>query len=328
MKKGHLGRITGGFIMQIGEVIRKYRKERNMTQEEMANRLGVTAPAVNKWENGNTMPDILLLAPIARLLHISIDTLMSFQIELTEDEIHELVDEADERLKKEPYDTVFQWAKRLIVEYPSCESLIWQMATLLDEQRAKVAVPKSEKYDKYLRECFVRLLDSKNEIMKNRAADSLYNYYVRKKQYGKAEECLNYFSIQNPERKRKQADIYGRTGRVREAYKAYEELLISDFQMVSLVFHDLYQLAMQAGDSEKALIHVEKEAELAQVFEMVESDEDSSMLKDAIAEKDSEKIHEIMEKLQTSAEQVTSFRESQLYAHMDFDEISEDSRTK
>ena len=38
--------------MQIGEVIRKYRKERNLTQEEMARYLGVTAPAVNKWENG------------------------------------------------------------------------------------------------------------------------------------------------------------------------------------------------------------------------------------------------------------------------------------
>lgn len=38
--------------MQIGQVIRKYRKEQNLTQEEMANRLGVTAPAVNKWENG------------------------------------------------------------------------------------------------------------------------------------------------------------------------------------------------------------------------------------------------------------------------------------
>ena len=42
--------------MQIGEVIRKYRKQKNMTQEEMANRLGVTAPAVNKWENGNSLP--------------------------------------------------------------------------------------------------------------------------------------------------------------------------------------------------------------------------------------------------------------------------------
>ena len=38
--------------MKINEVIRKYRKEKHMTQEEMANRLGVTAPAVNKWESG------------------------------------------------------------------------------------------------------------------------------------------------------------------------------------------------------------------------------------------------------------------------------------
>lgn len=63
--------------MQIGEVIRKYRKSRNMTQEEVANRLGVTAPAVNKWENGNSFPDIMLLAPIARLLDITLDTLLS-----------------------------------------------------------------------------------------------------------------------------------------------------------------------------------------------------------------------------------------------------------
>lgn len=41
--------------MQVGEVIRKYRKIRNMTQEEMAERLGVTAPAVNKWEKTDNL---------------------------------------------------------------------------------------------------------------------------------------------------------------------------------------------------------------------------------------------------------------------------------
>lgn len=38
--------------MNIGNVIKKYRKELGYTQEEMAKRLGVTTPAVNKWENG------------------------------------------------------------------------------------------------------------------------------------------------------------------------------------------------------------------------------------------------------------------------------------
>ena len=38
--------------MNIGNVIRKYRKEAGLTQEMMAKQLGVTTPAVNKWENG------------------------------------------------------------------------------------------------------------------------------------------------------------------------------------------------------------------------------------------------------------------------------------
>ena len=38
--------------MTLGNVIRKYRKIKNLTQEEMARQLGVSAPAVNKWENG------------------------------------------------------------------------------------------------------------------------------------------------------------------------------------------------------------------------------------------------------------------------------------
>ena len=77
--------------MQIGQIIRKYRKSKNMTQEEMAERLGVTAPAVNKWERGNSLPDITLLAPIARLLGISLDTLLTFQGDLTDREVNELI---------------------------------------------------------------------------------------------------------------------------------------------------------------------------------------------------------------------------------------------
>lgn len=66
-----------------------------MTQEEMAKRLGVTAPAVNKWENGNSLPDITLLAPIARLLGITTDILLSFRDELTAGELKAAIYELD-----------------------------------------------------------------------------------------------------------------------------------------------------------------------------------------------------------------------------------------
>lgn len=56
--------------MKISEMIRKKRKEQGMTQERVAAALGVTAPAVNKWEKGITCPDIALLPALARLCWI------------------------------------------------------------------------------------------------------------------------------------------------------------------------------------------------------------------------------------------------------------------
>lgn len=90
-------------------------EKKNMTQEEMAGRPGVTAPAVNKWENGNSLPDIIPLAPIARLLDISLDELLSFRENLTADEIREIIYEADVKLKNTSYEEAFLWAKKIFV---------------------------------------------------------------------------------------------------------------------------------------------------------------------------------------------------------------------
>ena len=47
--------------MRIGEQIKNYRKTARLTQEQVANYLGVSTPAVNKWEKGSNMPDISIL---------------------------------------------------------------------------------------------------------------------------------------------------------------------------------------------------------------------------------------------------------------------------
>jgi transcriptional regulator with XRE-family HTH domain len=318
------------FIMQIGEVIRKYRKERNLTQEEMANRLGVTAPAVNKWENANSLPDILLLAPIARLLGISLDTLLSFREELTTEEIQRLVYEADDKLKSETYEEAFQWAKTILEQYPNCTELILQLAVVFDARRtvAEDEIPDPEQYDDYIKNCYVRALVSENESIRCQAADSLFGFYVRKEQYEKAEECLSYFSIQNPERKRKQADIYSKTGRIKEAYKTLEELLFSDYGMVSMVFHNLYMLAMQENDLEKAHMLVEKQRKLAGIFDMGAYNEASCKLELATVEKDEDTIIETMEEMLASIGEITDFRKSPLYEHMEFKETREEFLTE
>lgn len=310
--------------MQIGEVIREYRKRKNITQEEMANRLGVTAPAVNKWENGNSQPDIMLLAPIARLLDITLDTLLSFHEDLTAEEIKSLVYEANAKLQVEKYEQAFQWAKGKIEQYPNCEQLIWQMAVIFDAWRLTKDIPYSEKYDNYINDCYVRALNSEDENIRTSAAGSLFGFYSRKEQYEKAEEYLVYYSKQNPERKRKQAVIYSKTNRVNEAYKAYEELLFSGYQMMNMVFHSLYILVMQENDMEKAHMLVEKQRVLANIFEMGEYHEASCGLDLATSEKDIEATIEIMERMMASLDKICDFSKSTLYEHMEFKEMNED----
>lgn len=156
------------------------------------------------------------------------------------------------------------------------------------------------------------------------AADSLAGFYMRKKQYDKAEKYLEYFSIQNPERKRKQAQTYAETGRMQEAYKAYEELLFTDYQRVSMELHGIYLLALKENDMEKARSIVQKQAEAAKFFEMGKYYEVSSFLEIAALEKDADTVIAAMEEMLSGVEEIESFRNSSLYEHMEFKEIKEE----
>ena len=136
--------------MTVGDVIKKYRKAAGITQEEMARRLGVTTPAVNKWENNNTQPDISLLAPIARLLGINTDTLLSFEQSLSDDEIAMFIKELNRDLGAKDYDDVFSAVKKKVDEYPNCDRLIWQAAVILNARRLTDDVPDKESYEEIL----------------------------------------------------------------------------------------------------------------------------------------------------------------------------------
>ena len=57
-------------------IIKKYRKQRNMTQQELANKLCVTDRAVSHWENGRRLPDISLLKLLSEVFEVSITEIL------------------------------------------------------------------------------------------------------------------------------------------------------------------------------------------------------------------------------------------------------------
>lgn len=62
--------------MTIGERIKELRKKNDMTQEKLADYFGVSYQAVSKWENDITCPDISMILPLTRLLHVTADKLL------------------------------------------------------------------------------------------------------------------------------------------------------------------------------------------------------------------------------------------------------------
>lgn len=62
---------------KIGKFILQLRKEKNMTQQKLADKIGVTDRAISKWENGRGMPDISLINPLCQELGITVNELLS-----------------------------------------------------------------------------------------------------------------------------------------------------------------------------------------------------------------------------------------------------------
>lgn len=78
----------------IGETIRDLRRARDITQESLASMLGVTSQSVSQWENGRTMPDISLLAPLAHIFEVSADVILGIDIDTKSAQIDALYNEA------------------------------------------------------------------------------------------------------------------------------------------------------------------------------------------------------------------------------------------
>lgn len=70
---------------QFGSRVSVCRQNKNMTQEEMAGRIGITAQALSKWERGISLPDIAMVADISRLLEVSTDYLLGVETPVVEE---------------------------------------------------------------------------------------------------------------------------------------------------------------------------------------------------------------------------------------------------
>ena len=82
--------------MSIGSNIKRLRREKDITQEQLAEYLGITSRAISQWECDRTAPDISLLPALCHIFDVSSDTLLGIDIEKNNEEIKKYLDKAND----------------------------------------------------------------------------------------------------------------------------------------------------------------------------------------------------------------------------------------
>lgn len=114
--------------MEIGFNIARLRKDREVTQEQLAKAVGVSAPAVSKWETGQSLPDIGLLAPLARYFGVTVDELLAYERQLSDEEVDRRTRDIQKIFSRSGYEAGMAACKALAQEYPDNAYLRMKLA--------------------------------------------------------------------------------------------------------------------------------------------------------------------------------------------------------
>ena len=101
----------------LNENISKYRKENKMTQEDLAEALGVTFAAVSKWERGLATPDLELIIQMANIFDVSVDCLVGYQIKSSN--IEDLIKKTDMLILDNKNEDAILECNNALVKYPN-----------------------------------------------------------------------------------------------------------------------------------------------------------------------------------------------------------------
>ncbi|WP_131023084.1 helix-turn-helix transcriptional regulator, partial [Clostridioides difficile] len=236
--------------IKIGKVIQCLRKERNLTQEQLAKFIGVSTPAVSKWESGNSYPDIELLPLLADFFNVSIDKLLNYKIDLSEEEVMKIykelesgfarieIDLSTEEPKEEfrqDLESVKKLSNMYIEKYPKSYLLKLRICSLYQMYSYKFG--KSELNDRVkettnILEDIVRNTDDIQ--IKETALIILSNAYCMLEDYEKAELYLNMIHKSIGDTSVNLAMIYLKQNRLEEAEILLQNKLFSNIFNISM----------------------------------------------------------------------------------------------
>ena len=115
--------------VNLGENIRKLRKQKSLTQENLAEALGVTVGAISKWELGASTPDIQYIVELADFFETSVDVLFGYQLQ--SNTLNTTLDEIDQCRRTKDYDVGLKVVEKALQKYPNNFLISYKCGKLL-----------------------------------------------------------------------------------------------------------------------------------------------------------------------------------------------------
>ena len=254
--------------LKIGKRIQDLRKQKGLTQEQVAAALNISAAAVSKWETDTTYPDITILNPLARLLGVSVDVLLDFQEQMTEEECMKRMEKADTLFSTRNWEEGQQYCEELLKEFPTDLFLKFRVASTY-MQYAGASL--QEEILKQQMERSITLFEestaSENAEISETAWYVLSGLYCMNEEYEKGLEAVEKLPQPDFDARSMKSSILYQMGKLEESEKLTQRCLYEEIRNAGLSLVSLAKIAGEESEYEKAFRFLDAAQELETLFE-------------------------------------------------------------
>lgn len=240
--------------LNLSENIARLRHEREITQEELADFVGVTKASVSKWESGKSTPDILLLPLLASFFGVTVDELMGYEPQLAQEQIRRIYGELCEAFVEFPILEAFEKVRDYVRRFYSCYPFLLQVVVLYvnhillidDQEKRRKLLLEAERFcDHIIERC--KVISIREDAVSLKAILNL--------QLGKAEEAIEMLKdLADPVRLSEQNEgvfiqAYLQAGELEKA-KGYTQIRIYS-HLLSLISDETINLSLYDQETER-----------------------------------------------------------------------------
>lgn len=160
--------------MTIGSTIKQLRRKADMTQEELAEILGISASAISQWETDRVLPDVTQIPVLTEIFKVSADVILGIDRERSDEKIKEILAAAEEAAHNTEFERAAEILRGAYRQYPRSYAVMERLAEALVNEYSRKGI---REYGEVFRLCNTILDECTDSALRYQALDLLVTAY-------------------------------------------------------------------------------------------------------------------------------------------------------